>query len=353
MAEHQAPKLLVFLGTRWARLLDHFLRSEDRLRDWPTLSVTVTMAEDTLREMQCAMHALVPHTVLGALWRRECSQGVSYTDVWMDPGRILDVQTRFLATLQRLPGSLGVALQAAVDSHGSLLRAWPVCLRGVAVRHVRDRVRTLRLIPRTPAVVADSMTVLLRRRHTRHDVVQTVTDWLMDVHMRALGSTNAGHLTGEAGAEAEARRRRIYDRVDAVLRVEGDEEGALDETGADTVELDETALRLAVVDRYGPVLPEDADRLRSHLDNLATLVQTAMRSTGDAWTGAERASYGRLPEEVLHGLQQTAAAMNDTEYRDACNRSLHVLVDDPLLRPDTPEALLGESQLRPRTVYPN
>lgn len=41
-----------------------------------------------------------------------------------------------------------------------LLRAWPICLRSVAVRHVRDRVASGRLIPSTLGVLLNSGVVI-------------------------------------------------------------------------------------------------------------------------------------------------------------------------------------------------
>lgn len=315
LAATQAPKLVVFRGVRWARLMDQFLRMSDTNPDWIYLSTTITMAEETLREQETVpMHRLVPHTVLGALLRAERRHGVAETDGWLDSAKILEVQTRFLASLHRLPAHLGNGLQAAIDTHCGLLRAWPVCLRSVAVRHVRERVRSLRLIPRTlgPTGVTPSHIT------GRPEAVDVLVDWLMDVH-RGLPGLHTGHLTGEDGPTTEARRHRLRERVHAHLVFDIEAVPPCD----DTEEVDETALRVAVIERYGPVMPEDEKKLSEHLENLATLVTTALQSNTDRWTRAERATYGRLPEEVLHGIEQDVANVADVDahFREECNRN--------------------------------
>lgn len=49
---------------------------------------------------------------------------------------------------------------------------------------------------------------------------------------------------------------------------------------------------------------------------------------------------------------KTAAPFLEDDYRQECMKELHRIVNDPLLDGDAIERLTGESQLRPRNVYP-
>ena len=51
-------------------------------------------------------------------------------------------------------------------------------------------------------------------------------------------------------------------------------------------------------------------------------------------------------------IQQDRILCGEGGYLQDCSRQLLDLVQDPLLDKDGPEALTGESQLRPRTLYP-
>ena len=170
--------------------------------------------------------------------------------------------------------------------------------------------------------------------------------------MRAACDSGFAHLTGEGMAADHPSHRRS--ELVALIRARWRE--ASDEEANDSVELDEVRFNASVADRYGPVLPEDVEKLDRHLQNLTTLIAAAMQANRDHWTSAERAVYCRLPEEVMQNIEQDAALMPATtpeEFRRECNLRLHRMVDDPLLSSQSPEVVSGESQLRPRTVYPS
>lgn len=351
LAQHQCPKLLVLRGSRWARLLDHYLEAE-ALDDgalpsppWSEDPVTHQMARATLDEIGgTPLTRLAPHTVLAALWRRERLRDTPFSEWSLDRRRVVELQNDFLVAVGRIPGAVGSALCAAVHGQSGSLRAWPVCLRGLAVRHVRDRVRSGRLYPATPGILLAAAPPPLAL--PREAQVAAVADWLVG-------------LRGPAAAEDASERLRTHDRVAAAL-LPAD---AWWEGGAeDAEELDEERLRAAVAGRYGPVTPAAERRLQDHLERLAATLLAVAQQGQEHWTAAERAMHQHLPEEVVHGMEQDGLLLlSESEYRVACSRRLRRLVDggdadddDGITNPDAVAArLLGESQMRPGTLFPD
>ena len=71
LAEGVAPRLRVFRGQGWARLLDAFLCHRDRPGHWVRTTRAKIGAEDLLGELRATQpEQLVPHTILAAIHRR-------------------------------------------------------------------------------------------------------------------------------------------------------------------------------------------------------------------------------------------------------------------------------------------
>ena len=100
---------------------------------------TVAVADSVAREQADGDPAqLVPHTLLSALHRRRSDTSVLLMD------RLPELESQFLLDVRGLRGG---TLTTLVDALPTRVRAWPVCLRRVAVEHVRCLVQGLHLLP--------------------------------------------------------------------------------------------------------------------------------------------------------------------------------------------------------------
>lgn len=177
-----SPKLTVFRGAAWARLWDDFLVFQREAaaghgRCWCTEALTQQLAAEVVAEHSSGSTShLVPHTVLSAIYRSETTAERS-TEGTRELEGVLQLQSRFLDSVGRIPGDLGGALQQVLlDSTALQLRAWPVCLRLAAVLHIRDRVRRGRDLPVTLCVLQDAA---VAERLPRPEAVERLVDWIL------------------------------------------------------------------------------------------------------------------------------------------------------------------------------
>lgn len=162
--------------------------------------------------------------------------------------------------------------------------------------------------------------------------------------------------------------------------------------------LNEADLQAWAEARHGPATKADWNRVAERMEQLAQLVSEATAHGRAFWTEEERATHtqspllssldaviGHLPEEVLQTVTQTQGwfvngytkpwpgpdgavrggvptFLHATPPSWTCKTATvngavwlvrdHAIVRDPLLSADAIEELTGESQMRPRTLYP-
>lgn len=333
----QAPRVSVLRGTAWARLLDDFVaRGASDPDVWSDDPLTACLAEEVLQETARSPHPahLPPSTLLGALHRRPDA-------VVPDLHALLRLEGDWWRALARLPHGLGAACLAARDTTGSSVRAWPVCLRSAAVRHVHDRLRRGMLVPRTTGILR--AVGRLPPDTPRETALDALTDWLDQ--LRCGG--------GDGGPDADVRRHGVR-RLLAKNLVAGDPDPvARAAWERDALEHDEAALVGDAVGRYGPVSPADEQRLAHHLDQLGHLVLEASRHGRDHWTAEQRDAYDHRPDVAQRTVLQDQLLCSPEDYLRSCASRLTDLVHDPLADPHAIETLTGDSHLRPATLYPD
>ena len=116
----------------------------------------------------------------------------------------------------------------------------------------------------------------------------------------------------------------------------------------------------------GAPTAEDWHRMDVHLDHLTELLLEVSRHGRDHWTEAQRRLYEHQPDESRtqggdHPPVDTQQMISQDQllctpqqgYLEECSRNLIHLVHDPLVLDGSAERTVGESQLRPRTLYPS
>ena len=93
--------------------------------------------------------------------------------------------------------------------------------------------------------------------------------------------------------------------------------------------------------------------MRNHLERLTRLVLEAARPGRERWTQEEHRVHGHHPDEVRQTLRQDLLLTQPCDYLSECAAKVSEMLRDPLLSPDAWKAITGDSQLRPRTLYPN
>ena len=324
LAECYSPRVRVFRGQQWTALWDLFLVHRE---DWVSRQRTAVVIEALLAELRgtCAVQ-LVPNTVLGALHRRFAC-GMQPYDSWSMMDELADLEAAFLSGARKLANGI---LSPTLDGMRCTVRAWPVCLRRLAVHHVQGLMLDLRILPRTPQI-AESAT--RRSNMCAADVAEWLWSLLPDRDteedsLAQLRLRIAGHMTDHVGLATTLTSW--------------------------TTELDEVVLQECVTQRFGPVTEEHQKKMTQHLENLETLVRAAAAHGPSRWTEGERTRLGYRPTDVLAAVQEDAACMCPEEYEAATMRRLHAVMTDPLLgTPDRNVGLTtGDSQLRPHTLYP-
>ena len=302
--------------------------------EWIGHPFTHELAGQVLTELASVPAAyLPPSTCCAALHR---ATRCDAAEVWFDQHRLLETESAFLDAVGRLPGGLGAALATAHSTSGGVLRAWPVCLRSAAVRHVQERVRAGALVPRTARVLAACGRAPAPGA-SREDVVNALADWL--VACNGEGDPDRLH----------AARRRV-----AATLVADDAPLTPAVWDDDALEHDEERLAEWASARYGgPPNASDWDRLRHHLDRLARLVAEASRHGRDHWTEAQRERHGVQPDATLQALAQDELLQDADGY--LANRAIRLglWVQDPLREAGGVEAVTGDSHLRPACLYPS
>ena len=334
-----APRVAVFRGNAWARLLDDFVVTvvQPALEpgDWIAHPFTHELAGQVLTEQAAVPAAFLPPSTCCAALHRATRRDAA--EVWFDQHRLLETESAFLDAVGRLPGGLGAALATVQSTSGGVLRAWPVCLRSAAVRHVQERVRAGALVPRTARVLA-AWGRAPAPGASREDVVNALADWLVVA----------------AGEEGNPERLHAARRRVAATLVADDAPQTPAVCDDDALEHDEDRLAEWASARYGgPPNPSDWDRLRHHLDRLARLVVEASRHGRDHWTEAQRERYGVQPDATLQAIAQDELLQDADGYLAGQATRLGVLVRDPLREARGAEAVTGDSQLRPACLYPS
>ena len=257
-----------------------------------------------------------------------------------------------------MDGTLGAALRNVMDTTGGSLRGWPVSLRQAAVRHVQHRVRRGHMFPCTPHFL--NTLGITRNAHGPTAVAATV-DWMMrlarpgkddDAHFHR--SVLHRRIMDQWAADADVPPYAATWREDVLDRGGRKEDFFFIHHPPPARQLDETALHAWVEQRYGPSCPADWERMRLHLDHLTRLLVEATRHGREHWTDEQRMAYGYQPEEVQQNLaQERCLFLTEDDYRADCMRRMQAVIQDPLLDHQATETLTGESQLRPRTLYPD
>lgn len=261
------------------------------------------------------------------------------------------LESEFLARAREIGGD--GRLTALLDAVPVTARAWPICLRQVAVEHVRVLVRSLRLLPRSPQVAESAL-----QRGSVLDVAE-VGDWLWAVHQSQVVTSGEDDPRLPAWATSAARPRQaarpdrrglprpqLRHRLSQCLTAPTTLPAFL---AAACEEIDEASVRRAVENRYGAVTDEHRQQMQRHLANLDALVRAAAQHGPDTWTTQERRVHAYNPTDALAAMKE-AAWMSPQDYMEAVKEQLHGIVGED---PDSVSSgITGDSQLRPRAVYP-
>ena len=145
LAESFSPRIRVYHGQNWASLWDIFLANRRRSDgiSWTEMARSSFIADSLVKEFEAMdPQQLIPSTVLGALHRAFGVQMRPY-DSWCVMQTMVSLESEFLDGIQRLRQG---TLQSPLEALRTYVRAWPICLRSMAVEHVQVLVRSLSLI---------------------------------------------------------------------------------------------------------------------------------------------------------------------------------------------------------------
>ena len=357
LAEGHSPKLILFSGAGWARLWDAFLAEIapsacDRaaLCAWAQSPLVEELAVDLITELENTPVARLPvSTVLGALHRsRTPSEPPQGYESWPEMKMLREMEAMFLDGVSQIPHRIGGELMTKGDSYNGTVRAWPIALRQAAVRHIRNRIIRLYTIPRCGALL----------QYARSPAgppppivtINGMADWLLMLSGDdGQQPSDANVWIGRSGPSLADRRAQLLRRLQQVMWSADD--GGL--PSDDVFEISETVLHRAVELRYGVATHEHWNQSRTHLNNLARLVQEATRHGPEYWTERERGARQHLPEEVLNGIRQELVCLSSDEYRAECMKRLMTIIHDPLSDGSAmAEYVLGESQMHPMSLFP-
>ena len=146
LAESFSPRIRLYRGQNWAALWDLFLTNRYRTDNtlWTQMARAAFLADAIGEEYATAdPQQLIPSTVLGAL-HRNFGVRIRPYDAWsmVQTHDLQGLESEFLDGIKRLRHG---TLEVELDAMRCHLRAWPVCLRSVAVEHVQLLVRSLSL----------------------------------------------------------------------------------------------------------------------------------------------------------------------------------------------------------------
>ena len=354
LAESFSPRIRVYHGQQWANLWDCFLTNRHRSDNihWTKITRARMAAEAVIKEvMDCDQQQLVPSTVLGALHRQHGTRMVPY-NAWAVMDQLVELEAEFLEGIQSLQRG---ELQSTLDSVKTIATAWPVCPRRVAVLHICLLVHSLSLLPRSPQLIQSAM-----GKGTVD--VQTAAQWLWSLVPRADEECpDPGHSTSQMwGSSASMLLHKLREHMCAPA------------TAPSLMhvceEVSEHALKEATTYRYWEVTDADKQKMATHLHNLASLLHAANTHSPAHWPERKRRVYGYSPSEVFATIQQEAEVFSPTEHESIVAQRLgqavcfqtgctqqpgfKQVIDDPIVGDLGHESAIGESQLRPRAVYP-
>lgn len=325
LADDHAPKLSVYRGAVWADLLTLHAGGVDRGALWDAA---------VSRAAQPVPHAALmyepPSTVLAALRRHHHATGTAQR--WWVNAEMADLPSRdraFRALIRETAAADVLATTATFEG----LRAWPVCLRRLAVLHVQREVLAAHVVPVSAA--------LLDAVGAPEPVapVRAFLAWLRGLRGEA-----------EEAVEEEEEEATLLMRYFPAGGV-----GLLADTVLPdpdvTAELDDAALQAFGAQRWGPVTESEARWVEEHAAALADMVAEAQR-TGAATTVTERGlrDVARVPSQVLENVQEERLLCPDDGEAHAM-RLLADAVRCTMRAPAGCEAALGDSALRPRNVF--
>ena len=146
LAESFSPRIRLYRGQNWAALWDLFLTNRYRTDNtmWTQMARAAFLCDAIGEEYATAdPQQLIPSTVLGAL-HRNFGVRIRPYDAWsmVQTHDLQGLESEFLDGIKRLRHG---TLEVELDAMRCHLRAWPVCLRSVAVEHVQLLVRSLSL----------------------------------------------------------------------------------------------------------------------------------------------------------------------------------------------------------------
>ena len=336
LAESFSPRIRVYRGREWARLWDCYLANQHRDDgvQWYKLTRAGVMAEEIIKEsFNYDPQQLLPNTVIGALHRRFGTRMAPY-DSWAAMETLTTMESSFLSGVQNLRRG---TLSAMLDGLQTHVRAWPICLRQVAVHHVRSLVQTLSLIPRTPQIIELATDAEEVDPHTARDwlwsLIPRTEELLPDDDPDEPWSSSANMLLYKLQEHmvAPSTGQSLMDICE---------------------ELCEDALQQAAVARHGVVTDAQRNKMQQHLENLNVLVHAASLHSPNLWPERKRRVYGYRPLEVFAAVRQETEFLTPAEHETALAERLRSVMDDPVAKDLGLESVTGDSQLRPQTLYP-
>jgi hypothetical protein len=350
LAEGYSPKLVLFSGAGWARLWDLFLTNPEGHASgaWASSPLAEELASDLVLELKQVACGLLPvSTVLGALHRNRDHASPEGYETWPEMKVLQEMEAMFLDGVAQIPNGFGREILALGESYNGIVRAWPIALRQSAMRHVRNRVTMLHTVPHCDHLLTGQREV----PSVTNTPIQKMVDWLVMLSGGAMtGTEHSTHIDASFGCTVPSmddRRIGLMRRMQPTWIV-GDCLPTMD-----VYEISEDTLHRAVELRYGFATQSDWSKSRQHLTRLALLVREASRHGPEYWTDGKRRSQQHLPEEVLNDIQQQQVCLSSDEYRTQCMNQLLAIIHDPLADGSAiTEHILGESQMRPTSLYP-
>jgi hypothetical protein len=150
LAESFSPRVRLFRGQHGSALWDIFLGNRGDWEKRPRTGAVVSALLADLRNTPA--QELVPGTVLGALHRRHGTRMQPY-DSWPVMEELGELEAAFVSGARALSNAV---LAPTLDAMRGSVRACPVCLRQLAVHHVKQLVCSLNILPRSPQVAEEA-----------------------------------------------------------------------------------------------------------------------------------------------------------------------------------------------------
>lgn len=237
-------------------------------------------------------------------------------------------ETSFLNRVSRLAEAAD--LRGFLTTKLAQVRAWPACLRQLAVEHVRCAVRRWELLPRSLSLpLAAGLDVVGKDRAT---VVSAITDWLCRIRydVPVMGSAQLDDGVKEA----------LRTRVDATLAAHA----ATPPTGVvvAAAELEEEEIRRAVRDAFGTETKSHVEEAQNYLVHMNRVLQCP---------GAHASSVPMDPVALFEAIERKQVDDPDAPFDHVIMHCYRTGLDHTAMHRDS--VLTGASSLRPPSLYPS